>query len=552
MAVVELKPHYYRDNFLLLCNTVEARYADLLAEDEQSVLDRLRGVSFESQCLYVRLISRTGPWFRESKLHYPEIGALHPAIDELLAVELAVEAEELEVAELGGLFTRAELQQSFENHFGRQRFRSKDDLLEAIETLDLSARKTLRMFGQAEPARIIAPLHWEVIELLQLLFFGNRYQSLTEFVLSDLGVVQYFPYPLERRERLFENREALDEYLFCGELADRHYELLELDTPGALPALAREVAALEVTFDSSASRFYRLCNNLARDLERIEERELALALYQRSARHPARERRARILETRGEFALAKHLCEQIIDQPWCEAEQEAATRILPRVLRGMGERPPPRGRDKFSEFTLELTREDRPVELLAAEHLRGDWRDVHYVENSLMNTLFGLAFWEEIFMPLPGAFHHAYQGGPTDIFEQGFRQRRATAIDKRMSMLRRSQLSTLLPRAFARYHPCHCHWTDWRYIDAALVEAASRIIPRAHLLAVFERLLFDPGENRRGFPDLIALGQQPGEYCLIEVKGPGDALQDSQKRWLRYFARQDIPAQVSWVQWIDD
>ncbi len=72
------------------------------------------------------------------------------------------------------------------------------------------------------------------------------------------------------------------------------------------------------------------------------------------------------------------------------------------------------------------------------------------------------------------------------------------------------------------------------------------------MLAIWERMLFDPGENRRGFPDLIALGAAPGDYCLIEVKGPGDALQDSQKRWLRFFQAQHIPAQVAWVEWRDD
>jgi hypothetical protein len=39
---------------------------------------------------------------------------------------------------------------------------------------------------------------------------------------------------------------------------------------------------------------------------------------------------------------------------------------------------------------------------------------------------------------------------------------------------------------------------------------------------------------------------------MIEVKGPGDALQDSQKRWLRFFARESIPAQVAWITWSDD
>jgi hypothetical protein len=84
-----------------------------------------------------------------------------------------------------------------------------------------------------------------------------------------------------------------------------------------------------------------------------------------------------------------------------------------------------------------------------------------------------------------------------------------------------------------------------------MVEAVANVVPGAHLIAIWERMLFDPRENRRGFPDLIALGSAPGEYSLIEVKGPGDALQESQKRWLRFFARQNIPSAVAWVSWAD-
>ena len=125
-------------------------------------------------------------------------------------------------------------------------------------------------------------------------------------------------------------------------------------------------------------------------------------------------------------------------------------------------------------------------------------------------------------------------------------------IEKRIAALRASRMSSLLPAAFKRYHPYHCHWADWRHVDAALVTSASSVIPGAHLLAIFERLLFDPRENRSGFPDLVVLGDKPGDYCLVEVKGPGDALQDGQKRWLRYFAEKGIPARVAWVRWADD
>lgn len=549
--LVELAAHYYRDNFIRLCDTVESRYADILSGDEQWLLDRFRSLPFEAQCLYVRLVSRTGPWFRESKLDYPEIGPLESVLDALLEADMAEQALELDIEDVAQLFTRPELASAFADRLDGARGRTKSALLEAIEALDLAGDALLGDLREAEPGRVVAPLHGEVIDLLQLLFFGNRHQSLTEFVLEDLGIMQYFPYPLEREGRKFENREALEEYLRCADLADSHYELLELETPEELPPLARKVARLKVAHESSAGRYCRVCNNLARDLERLEEHDLALSLYRRSDQHPARERRARILEKRGDWRQAERLCAEIIADPWCEAERDAAKRILPRVLRKLGQEPAPRRRDAFDSLTIDLPRGDMAVELLAADHLRRDWHEVHYVENSLMNTLFGLAFWDEIFMPLPGAFHNAYQGGPADMFEQGFRERRAAAIDQRLAALRRSNLAETLPRAHRRYYPYFCHWTDWRYIDAGLVETACRIIPRSHLLAVFERLLFDPRENRSGFPDLVALGREPGDYCLIEVKGPGDALQDGQKRWLRYFARQEIPARVAWVQWSD-
>ena len=81
----ELSPYYYRDNFQALCDTVEAQYADILEGPERSLLQAFRQLEFRAQCLYVRLVSRVGPWFRESKLAYPELGELAEAIDALLA-----------------------------------------------------------------------------------------------------------------------------------------------------------------------------------------------------------------------------------------------------------------------------------------------------------------------------------------------------------------------------------------------------------------------------------------------------------------------------------
>ena len=546
---VELAPHYYRDNFLALCDTVEAQYGDLLLPGEQLFLQGFRGLPFDAQCLYVRLVSRVGPWFRESKLLYPELGAIAPTVDSLLAAGMVERADEMSTPELGGLYTRAELVQAFAPLLERPLPGNKPDLLEAIEALALDETHQRDLLIPIDDGRIIAPLGLAEVQLLQVLFFGNRRQSLTDFVLSDLGVARYYPYSLDRQHRLFPQREALDEYLACGALSDSWYELRELEDPAALPELAAELVTAEVRFPSSENRWHRLCNGLARDLERLGELELAGRLYARSRRHPARERRLRIMERSQDWAGALQLGDEILAEPWCEEERDAAERVLPRVQRKLGNKPQPRRRDDFARLVLELPREEAPVELLAAQQLQSQWRAVHYVENALMNTLFGLAFWEQIFTPVPGAFHNPFQSAPTDMYSPDFRVRRKHALAGRMAELSAGEIGPMLREAWRNYAGFQSHWVDSRWIDEALVAEAVRIIPDSHLLAIWERMLFDPGENRRGFPDLVALGEQPGDYCLIEVKGPGDALQESQKRWLRFFARQSIPAAVAWVTW---
>ena len=121
-----------------------------------------------------------------------------------------------------------------------------------------------------------------------------------------------------------------------------------------------------------------------------------------------------------------------------------------------------------------------------------------------------------------------------------------------MAVLAEVDLREELNRARALYDNYQCRWVDWHRVSADIQDAALSVIPAQHLLAIWQRQLFDPRENRNGFPDLIALGENPGEYRMIEVKAPGDRLQDNQKRWLRYFAQHDMPASVAWVDWCDD
>src|SRR2546430_1838314 len=52
---------------------------------------------------------------------------------------------------------------------------------------------------------------------------------------------------------------------------------------------------------------------------------------------------------------------------------------------------------------------------------------------------------------------------------------------------------------------------------------------RSHLEACFMRILSDIRANRCGLPDLVQFWPGERRYRLIEVKGPGDRLQDNQR-----------------------
>jgi hypothetical protein len=137
------------------------------------------------------------------------------------------------------------------------------------------------------------------------------------------------------------------------------------------------------------------------------------------------------------------------------------------------------------------------------------------------------------------------------MYEQGFLSLRQVSIEQRIELLEQKPLAPLLEEAYTAYQGYQNRWVNWRYLERDLVVAAATCIPSQHLVSIWRRMLFDPGENRRGFPDLIAFGAVPGDYLMLEVKGPGDTLQESQKRWLRHFESEGIPAQVGWVDWRD-
>jgi hypothetical protein len=547
---IELHPLYYQDNFEQLCATVWEQYEDLLEQRELEFYNRYQSLEASARCLYIRLVSRRGPLFRREQLSYPELGELEPVIGQLVDIGLLQRVESPDPELLLPILRKEELLQIYSSQLdGRKTQRKADLQAHLLVTLESDQLVQAWRDKTSPDCYLLEVGYRDCVELLQLLFFGNRRQNLTEFVLSELGVVRYWDYSLDRKYRLFERRQQIDDYLLLAALREQYDEALESEDREAVlalldPLLVQEESTLLV------QRRDRLRNRVARQMERYAHWQQALSLYRCSKLHPARERQVRILQGMERHEAALNLCETMTAEPWCEEERDFLRRQIPLLQKKLGRPCRPVEKDLFDEERLLLARSEN-VEQAAADHYAESWDHACYVENTLVNGAFGLALWEQIFLPLPGAFVNPFQSAPLDASSPDFYKRRRAAIDTRLQELADGNLEAELLAAYDRYLEISNRWVNWRYLSRDLLQQALRLIPVHHWLGMWQRILFDPRANRSGFPDLLVVDAERG-YCFIEIKGPGDQLQLNQKRWLRFFQRQGIPAKVAWVQWSDD
>lgn len=236
---------------------------------------------------------------------------------------------------------------------------------------------------------------------LRLMFFGNLRQDWAEFVLTELGRQRFEPVTFGPESRAFHHRCEVDGYLALHRLRER------LEAGEVAATLASEVPAVPTDSSWLQSRRARLCLHLARQAERDGEEVLALTLYQQAGDGPsglaeARIRRLRLMERRGDFAAAFALAASA-ESPG-EQEAQALGRLLPRLRRRLGlAAQPPEPEPETPRWRLELPRA-ACVERAVCEHLGRPEAPVVYVENLLLNGLFGLLCWPALFAPLPGAF----------------------------------------------------------------------------------------------------------------------------------------------------
>lgn len=545
----ELEEGYYLGNFERLLATVLERYGDLLRENEHAFAQRFAALSLPARRLYVRLLSRKGPLVRRDRLAYEEIPELGAAAAELEEAGFVDAGQDLLAPEHLNLLLRGELiELGVELGLPLGKAVKRPDAQAALELAEDA--RLLPLLLERWPA--LRPRGLEEVQLFRLLFFGNLYQDLKDFVLHDLGVTEFENYDLSRELRLFESREAIDSELqlrLLRQAVARH--LWEGEFEPALQIAQAVLSSWDIWHRPSLRHADTLLSSVAQAAERVGQGELAYALYEKASRPPARERRVRLLAGAGALEAALELCREIEAAPRDETEASFAPFFRDKLERQLDPKKKKLRRTQPPMLELDIIRGQETVEQQALVALAAQGRRGLYAENWLWKSLFGLAFWDIVFAPVPGAFHHPFQYGPRDLDSPTFRAARQEAIARRLAEL--AETTDLRPRLLATFAAKEGKanaLVSWHEGSRAAIELALELVSGPQLAKVADRLSRDLGRYRRGLPDLLVEKEGEPGFELWEVKAPGDQLRPEQKSWLDYLNQAGLPAGVLKLRWI--
>ncbi len=546
---VVLNEGYYLNNFLILLDFVYGRYKDLLSADEIGFVNDFKTLSVGAQRLYVRLISRKGPFFRADKLNYSDIGPLDAAVNELIQKGFMLKNPTDGIAFAFDTLTKPELEVYIKTHAAQlnvesSKFTRREDLLEFLFTHEEALLADLFYKSYS----LLYPLYAEHIILFKLLFFGNVYQDLSEFILEDLGVMKFEPYAIRDEDRYFTERKVADDTLLISQLRAELYMSVQsgdLDSVLSIGEFLKSYG-FHVKLKSKVEKSY---TEIGRFIEKSKQPEAALSYYTLSRYPPSRERQIRILDKAGETDKALEQCLDLLHDTHNDDEREFAEQFSEGLRKKLGLAYQKKTRESFTSEVIEadIDKTIRIEEFVLNRYMQEGYSGF-YSENGIWKALFALLFWDVMFMPVPEVFFNPFQRGPVDLFTSEFRSKRNTAFEQRMAELQTANLQSIVSDMYKLKYTTANALINWKYLDPAHLDLITGLIPRSDILAVMDLMSNNLKDLKTGFPDLVVFDPEKLTYCLVEVKGPGDQLRPNQKRMLRFFEHKSIPYKVLYVK----
>ncbi len=548
----ELVPKYYLEYFNYLLDFVQEKYKNILNHEEWKFLRKYYCLSEDAQCLFIRFTNRKGLFFKTDSIRYQELSNIPEVIEDLKKREfieaLDPQKHQLHLKDIIGILTKADLISIFGlNAFKNLKREALDDLvMEKFEPEDI-----IETIGE-RVAVVKVNFEFEVA-FLRYLFFGNRSMDMTEFVVRDLGFVQYYGHNDDQLVARFNTRKDADDKWL---ITDQHeiFSTLkdELEPPALFDWFLTLNDSIKDLSEIALPGYERLILKIGQHFERKKHYELAIETFEFTSIAPSRERRVRCFQKLGKMEEALAICQTML-----QTYQNADERFFAEdFIRIQSEK---KTRNKKSTTTwLHLSDEieidgmyRHQVEAGTMQYYLDEGHNAAFSENHLWRAIFGLMFWEIIFDPSIVSFHHPFQRRPSDLHLPDFYEKTKSQIQQQLN--RFEETEDLIEYLRANYHKNmgianpFVVWLDEIWV---MVEAAVTKLGLTRLRLILERIAENIVENSRGLPDLFIWSEY--HYEFVEVKSPTDNLSNQQLYWLRYFKEIGVNAKVLRVKFRKD
>jgi hypothetical protein len=541
---IELPPKYYLEYFNYVLEFVKDKYKDILIEKEWSFLRRYYCLSEDAQCLFIRFSNRKGLFFKTTNLKYQEIENIDTSLQELVksgfVSELSYENHSKYLNTVANLLTKKDL--DIFKELKPIKNLKKEEIINQF-TEYISSQDFFKVVIESQS---IIKLNFEVeLDFIKFLFFGNRYMDMTEFVVRDLGFVQYYKHQNDDLVSRFNSRKEAEDKWFVSDQFEIFNELKTNNTVYEIwdwfETLNQQSAELcEVAKQS----FDNLILKIGAFFERNKSFELALNTYKLCQKAPSRERQVRNLFKLKLIDEAVILCQEITLNPLNADEAIFSKDFLNQV----------EGKNKKSKKSTTIFLQDsesitisllykNKVELGTIAYYIENGQNAAFSENHLWRSIFGLYFWDIIFDPSLVSFHHPFQRRPSDLHLPQFYEKRKFQISQRLTDYENKEsflglLWTNYEKNLGIANP-FVIWMDeiWDLIRIAVDKIELEQLKKI-LLLIAQNIV----ENSRGLPDLFVWSEN--SYELVEVKSPTDNLSNQQLFWLRYFQEIGVNSKV--------
>lgn len=500
------------------------RYSDLLNKEELRFSTSVLDLSVDAQRLYARILSRRGPIFLVAQFVYREVKHVASAFDELERNQLIKRNAEVPTELLLQKLTLRQLREIFElQEFKGSKLALASKIQDTHEEENIFERIRLGLpwFELDQTDRIAT---------FSLLFFGDRYQDLSTFVVHDLGILRLEQYTLDSKNRQFKSRQDIDCYLDWWALSERMTEEEPLETEQLIESIHRlKSSSTNRTLERQRSK---LLNRIGRELERRGELLQSLLAYQHSSVHPARERQMRVFHRLDQIFEMEELRTEITEKPWTIEEKLFATKFKRKSQLDV--------KYNTNEQVLIDSSKDN-IEIFACSEFEARGWAAWHLENQFPSALFGLSYWDWVYAPVPEAFVNPFQIGPRDLYTpEFFAVRRDLCVDPLMdSMPLAQRLEQTFEQKFGISNPL----VNWKIFDKSVLEIVVRCMDEESIRKLLQLIQPDLRQMRSGFPDLFVV-KPDDTFEFIEVKGPTDQVRPNQHIWLQALASNELPCSV--------